>query len=219
LITVRPIVDGGTGEIAVEVLNDSDRALPGGRLSLRDRGSAKAPLFAITPAQDDGGYELARIPVGGIRRMFCVRPVQAEVGHRYDIDIVFERHADAKAVERERTRADKTAAPDRTLVARSFVNVEARPEVYAAIGAVETLRDELLKRYKDLVHKGRETNKRFETMLPRSPSPDAVHVALGRQSFDFLMQALDLGLRVVQAPAQRPPRRKAGDDTDGAPPS
>jgi hypothetical protein len=193
------------------------RALGGGRLSLRDRGTAKAPLFAITPSQDDGGYDLARIPATGIQRRFCIRPVHAEVGHTYKIEVVLQSYPEEEPARRRRPEPAAMAAP--VMLSERRIEVQARPEVYAAIGAVETLRDGLLKRYGEWVNKGRKANKDFQTMLPRTPSPDAVHVALGERSFEFLMQALDLGLRVVQTPAQRPPRRKAGDDTDGAPPS
>jgi hypothetical protein len=217
LIPIREIIDGDAGEFAVKVLNRSERALPGGRLSLRDRGAAKAPLFAITPSQEDGGYDLARIPVGGIRRTFCIRPVHAEVGHHYDIEVVLQARGDAKPAPRERDRGEPAGESEGEQSARFRVEVLARPEVYAAIGAVETLRDTLLDRYKEWIAKGRATNRNFETMLPRSPSPDAVQVALGRQSFDFLMQALDLGLRIVQAPTRPPRPPKPGKDSDGAP--
>ena len=191
---VEPVVDGRMGEWSVSVHNTSDRAVAG-CLSLRDSGSATAPWFHITPPGEHGGYFLREIRPGDrLDRHFSLRPVNAEVGKSYRVRVLFEPLVDDAE---GRTRL---AAP--VTLGEFEVSVRARPEVYAAIGAVEKLRQRLHAGYRECIAEGEKAQGRTASMLPSSPD-DHIEVPLREQSFDFLLRALDLGLRVVQAPARR----------------
>jgi len=199
---VEPLVDARVGEIVVTLKNKGERNLPGGRLTLRDLGGPQNPAFAVTPSSRDGGYQVDAVPLGGTPRAFCLRPLQAEVGRKYPVEVAFT-PCDGKAL---------------TLVVA--VAVEARPEVYAAIGAIDVVRRNLLAGYEHLVAAGKQAHQAQGTILPGGRPIEAAPVALGPGSFQFVMEALELGLRVLRVPAQRAARTPdKGDDSSGGAPS
>lgn len=200
---VEPIVDARVGEIVITVKNSQSAPQAGGTLTLRDLSPANAPAFAITPAGVDGGYDVSPIPVGGTTRTFCVRPVHAEVGRTYYLEVAL-------------TPRDGTAS-----VLRLSVKVDARPEVYAMLGALEGVRTRLLDGYDNLIASGKQVHEQHGTVLPGGRQVEPARVALNHSSFNFAMQALELGLRVLRVPGQRPPRPpdKPDDSSGGTAPS
>jgi hypothetical protein len=193
---VEPIVESRVGEIVVTVKNPQATDQPGGKLTLRDLSAATAPAFAITPASVDGGYDVGVIPAGGTTRTFCVRPVHAEVGRTYYLELAL------------------TPPQGTPSVLPLQVKVDARPEVYAMLGAIDGLRSRLLSGYDNLVAAGRDVHEQHGTVLPGGRPIEPARVALHHSSFNFAMQAIELGLRVLRVPGQKPPRPP--DKPDGS---
>ena len=227
---VYPVVDSRIGELTIQVTNPTE--VPMQRVSVRVREAATtgAPFFSVTPSADYGGYAIPTIEPGkSVPLAFCVRPVQAEIGreYRFQVVAVFSLE-DAKSRDRRARAAGRGEGQGRAGYEEGNVKmlqqeaqfklpVEARPEVYAAIGALESLRARLLSGYDSLVAKGRDTHDALGTVLPGGSAVEPAHVALDPGSFRFLFEALELGVRVLNVPADRARRTSGGGQGGNSP--
>jgi len=119
-------------------------------------------------------------------RSFAIKPVDAEAGKTFQ--------ANAKVTW---TGGNETATAE--------IFVEARPEVYAAIGAAETVRAQLLDFYNNAKQKGREVHE--QTALPESKG-DPTSRALQPTSFQWALQMVEMGTKLFRLSG---PARGNGD--------
>ncbi len=197
---VQPVIEARTGEVRVQVTNPTDAELRDVMLRFEEiTGEMReARRFAIIPSSDDGGYAIPVIEPGGTEsRTFCLRPVQAPVGSVTEFQASLEPRVDDHG---ERSAAGKL--PDLESAAFS-VRVEARPEMYAAVGAAEWLRDALLRAYDELQEKGRTTYQERGFTRPGMQPADAPRVILSEKTFETIFQAIEVGVRIADGIARR----------------
>src|SRR5438045_2942011 len=136
-VVTKAVVDGQYGELTVTVVPDDK--LEGVNLSAvaqstTDTGGGTVAPLALVP---DSGYAVAAADKGvALSRMFAIKPVAAEAGKTYTVQ--------AQVTWKGGTLSKVVQVP-----------VEARPEVYAAIGAVEHLRRTLLGAYESFKQVGK----------------------------------------------------------------
>lgn len=185
---VQPLVQGRTGEIRVTLTNRGGRSLPAGVLRVQEAGGRDPARFAVVPPYEDGGYRLDEVPAEGtVARSFCLRPVDAEVGADTDFEVSFE-------------------SPDGPVLRELFVaRIEARSEVYAAIGAVAWLRERLLAAYDELEETGRRAHESMGGTWPANDAADPARVVLGEESFRRVFELVQLGARIIDGVAKKTP--------------
>lgn len=181
---VQPLVEARTGEVQVTFKNPLKKSLRGIVMKLQEEGG-NAPVaarrFAVVPSFEDGGYQIDEIePETTVTRTFCLRPVEANVGTETQFEAT---------VESGEERIGKPIP----------VRVEARPEVYAAVGAAEWLRERLLAVYDELQRIGLETHKGLGETWPGAAPADPARVALSGESFKRVFEAIQLGVRIVDS--------------------
>ena len=191
---VRTVVDGAIGEITVTFENTGGTPRNDVQVSV-EHGGAVSPNatghLVYLPGATEGGYAVGTVAPGTtVVRSFAVKPVDAEAGKTFK--------ADAKV---SWTGGDETASAE--------VFVEARPEVYAAIGAAETLRAQLLDFYDNAKLKGREVHE--QTALPESKG-DPASRALQATSFQWALQMVEMGTKMFRT--NGPPRASGSSEED-----
>lgn len=203
------VVDTRVAEVQVAFENTLSQSVYEATLGIRPARQASA--FAVTPSLEEGGYVLGEVEPGQqLTRTFCVRPVEAEVGRKYTMHVVLQYR-----IRREQTRGQECVLSEVMEPPHEFhIDVEARPEVYAVIGALETLRGSLEKTYESFVDTGRSTHKDLKTALPRGEKVDIPRVALSKGSFKFLLEAVEVGSRLLNIPLRRS-EKDGGDGGDG----
>ena len=184
VVLLQPPVEGRTGEALITIRNENqERELSVRHVVVREvtgGSSRESRRFAVIPAEEDGGYRGITVPAQGSKALsFCLRPLEAaEVGTStaFDVEVVI---------------------GDTKLHESLTVQVEARPEVYAALGAVEWLREKMLTTYREMQQKGRETQRDRRMTWPSAEPADPVGVALGEESFRKVFEAIQLGARIL----------------------
>jgi hypothetical protein len=197
---VQPVVEARTGEVRVQVTNPTSEELRDVTLRFEEiTGEVReARRFAIIPSVDDGGYVIPVIEPGGTAsRTFCLRPVQASVGSVTEFEASLEPRVsdDGKRIAAARLPELKSAA--------FVVRVEARPEMYAAVGAAEWLRDSVLRAYDELQQKGRTTYQERGFTRPGMKPVDAPRVVLSEKTFETIFQAIEVGVRIADGIVRR----------------
>lgn len=187
-VLTKAVSDGESGEVAVSFT--PDRSATNVRLSV-SAGLAGTQRLAFVPDAHDGGYLLDTVVAGArVDRVFTVKPIDAEVG------------SDHRCVAYARFSDD---TEERS--AEFVVHIDARPEIYAALGAVEHLRRVLVGAYDSLKQLGKEVHRGSGTVLPSTPK-DAVHETLHPDSVKWALDMIEQGTRQFSdRPARR--RRKA----------
>jgi hypothetical protein len=190
----RTVVDGAMGELTVTYQNSSAAAVNDVRITVEDGGAVSPNAeghLVYLPGSTDGGYVIATVAAGdSVAKSFAVKSVDAEAGKTYQ--------ATARAA---------LAAGDETASVEIFV--EARPEVYAAIGAAETLRAQLLDLYNNAKQKGREIHE--DTALPETKG-DPASRALQPTSFQWALQMVEVGTKLFRLGG--PPRGSGPSEHD-----
>jgi hypothetical protein len=206
---VQPLIEARTGELRVEVMTNAlERSVSGVMLRLQEVTGTTYPgarRFAIVPPFEDGGYAIREIRPGArLERTFSVRPVEAEVGSvtQFEVSLGFCREVRPEPY-RERESYGSAQEPVYEDITGSFsLRLEARPEVYAALGAIERVRDGLLRAYEDLQETGRRTQEKHGSTWPATPPLEA-QVALSQDSFQRLFEAIEVGVRIVDNLSRR----------------
>jgi hypothetical protein len=139
--------------------------------------------LAFLPARDDGGYHLPAVADGAsARRTFAIKPVDAEAGKTY--------------------RAEGSATwGGGEQHNRLPVKVEARPEVYAVIGAASRAREFLLDQYRECVEAGRKAS---NTALPTTHG-DPGSMLLDERTFQWALGLVEAGTRLAKEQADGRP--------------
>jgi hypothetical protein len=186
-VLTKAVTDGQSGEVAVSFRPERDAS--GVRLTVTMAVEGAAERLAFIPTADHGGYLLERVAAGTrVDRVFTVKPIDAEVG----------------SIHRCRAHARFAAGEEHS--AEFAVHVEARPEVYAALGAVEHARRVLVGAYDSLKQLGKEVHRGAGTVLPSAPR-DAVHETLHPDTVQWALDMIESGTRQFsERAAQR--RRK-----------
>jgi len=192
---LRTVVDGAMGEITVTFENKTGAPCTAVKITVEDGGAVSPNAeghLGYLPASTDGGYDVGTVAVNEtVVRSFAVKPVDAESGKTYQ--------ANAKV--------EFSGGGPETATAEIFV--EARPEVYAAIGAAETLRAQFLELYNNAKQKGREIHE--DTALPDTKG-DPTSRALQPTSFQWALQMVELGTKVFRLGG--PPRGSGTAEQD-----
>lgn len=194
VVLVQPLIEGRIGELRVIARNTTSSPLRSVVLRLEEvvDGSCATPKrTVIVPSFEDGGYPIHEMAPGTqAARSFCLRPVQAAG----DVELEVSLESSAESEESEgavvRQRAHFSA------------RVELRPEIYAALGAVERLAEWLLALYEELQRAGRATHE-GDAMAGRG-SVEAARIALGPDSFNRVFDAIDASVRVADGLLRRP---------------
>jgi hypothetical protein len=203
----QPVVAGRSGEIVVEIENRGEAPLYDVAVRLREATRSESGggqrLSTIPPFDD--GYHVDRI-AGRARRQwtFAVRPLVNEAGLVVPMDLQVE-SLDEVSWERRLFRMARGEShgmehlqPER--VTGTFtVEIEARPEVYVAIGALELARRWVEKGYEGLKELGRDTHRALQTTLPGEAPIEPARVALSEDSFRGLFEVIGMGVRVFEA--------------------
>lgn len=176
----RTVVDGAMGQLTVTFLNTGSSNLSGVRIVVASSGPISdnaSGHLAFLPSTADGGYEVGNVASGAsVSRSFAISPVDAEAGKTFGAQATVSWTAGSETADAE-------------------IFVEARPEVYAAIGAAETARTMLLSWYEDAKEKGREIHQ--DTALPESKG-DPTQRVLQPSSFAWAMQMVELGVKMFK---------------------
>ncbi len=185
-VLMKPVADGQSGEVVVSFT--ASAGAKNVRLTVELVHATDAPKLTFVPDAAYGGYLLPDVAAGRtVERVFTARPIDAEVGTDY--------HCVANAVG---VGVNESSA--------SFtIQIEARPEVYAALGAVEHVRRVLIGAYDSLKQLGKEVHRTSGTVLPASPR-DAVREALSPDSVQWALDKIEQGTREF---TKRPARRRA----------
>jgi hypothetical protein len=218
----QPVVAGRSGEVVIEIENRADEALHDVRLGLRETGissdGAGRHLATIPPFDD--GYCLTKLN-GRVKRRFtfAVRPLHAESGIKVPMELHVEAYPEPtleyamRKVRDWRTPSAAKLEPEQRqlqLQGGFEIDIEARPEIYAAIGALELARRWVEKGYDGLKELGRETHQNLQTTLPGGTPIEPARVALSEDSFRGLFELVGAGVRVFEAA-----RRNLGGDGSG----
>lgn len=192
---VEPLIDSRGGEMEVTLTNPRRKRWQDVVVRLKEVGASDGVRrFSILPSYADGGYRIDEIPpLGSLARRFSLRPLHADVGSVTEIEVSLE-FRDAQE-----------------LKAVFSVRVEARPEVYAALGAAEWLRERLLAGYEELEQTGRRTHRKLGGSWPSPESLEPARLALGEESFRKLFEVLQLGARVADGISRKPGGGSGGD--------
>ena len=191
---VRTVVDGAIGEVTVTFDNSGEPQRDNVVITIEDGGpvspNADGHLVYI-PGAVEGGFAVGQVAADTIVvRSFAVKPVDAEAGKTY--------------------QATATVAFDGGQEeAHADVFVEARPEVYAAVGAAEALRAQLLEFYNNAKEHGRAVHE--NTALPETKG-DPTSRALQPSSFQWAMQMVELGTKMFRFGG--PPRGSGDQEQD-----
>lgn len=191
---VRTVVDGAIGELTVTYQNTG--GAPANDVVVRvQHGGAVSPNaaghLAYIPGPTEGGYALGTVaPGASVTRSFAIKPIDAEAGKTYQAD----------------AQVTSSGAPEN---ASADVFVEARPEVYAAIGVAETVRAQVLDFYNNAKQKGRDAHE--STALPETRG-DPTARALQPSSFQWALQMIELGTKMFRAAG--PPRGSGETEQD-----
>jgi hypothetical protein len=163
--------------VIVKFTNTTGGPLPNVVFTVQDNGPITPDAngsLAYIPGQADGGYVVASIANNAkVERLFAIKPLDAEAGKRYS----------ALATVGSETQTFE-------------IFVEARPEVYAAIGAAERMRQTLLGLYDDFKQTGRTVHE--ETALPTTDG-EAANEALQPSSFQWAMSAVEMVTRTSKS--------------------
>lgn len=179
---VRTVVDGEMGELQVTFKNDTNAAVNGLRLSVSDNGPVSPNALGsigYLPSKSDGGYVVAGSVAANaeIVRTFAMKPIDAEAGKTFAANVA----------------AEWTGGGPQTLAIQIFV--EARPEVYAAIGAGERLRQAVLAAYDNFKDAGRQVHK--DTALPDTKGEPASY-ALQPATFQWALGLIEQGTKLFK---------------------
>ena len=190
-VVTRAVVDGQYGEITVTVVPDAKlEAVSVSATAQATDGGTVAPL-ALIP---DSGYAVATADQGvALARLFAVKPVAAEAGKTYAVQV-------------------QLAWKGGTLGKSVQVPVEARPEVYAAIGAVEHLRRTLLGAYESFKQVGKTVHQ--NTTLPDSGGEPA-RQALHPETFQWALSMVEMGTKLFRESVPPTPPGTSTTSTKG----
>ena len=178
----RAVVDGEFGEIQVTFKNSTNAPVTGLRLTVVDNGPISPNALgslAFLPSAPDGGYAVpGTIAVNtDVKRVFAIKPIDAEAGKTYGV----------------KTAADWSGGGHEDTVTPVFV--EARAEVYAAIGASERLRELLLGAYENFKDAGRQVHK--DTTLPDTQG-EPVSYSLQPSTFQWALGLIEQGTKLFK---------------------
>lgn len=203
----QPVVAGRSGEIVIELENRGEAALRDVVVRLREPTAGESGggqrLSTIPPFED--GYHVDHMAGRTKRRWtFAIRPLVNESGFAVPMELQVE-SMDELSWQRMMLRATRSESfgmehlkPER-LTGTFDVEIEARPEVYVAIGALELARRWVEKGYDGLKELGRDTHRTLQTTLPGGAPIDPARVALSEDSFRGLFEVIGMGIRVVEA--------------------
>lgn len=191
---VRTVVDGAIGELTITYENQSGavandvviKAAHGGAITPNSAGH-----LGYLPGATEGGYAVGNVAAGAtVVRSFAIKPVDAEAGKTYQVDatVTF-------------VGGNENASAN--------VFVEARPEVYAAIGIADTVRAQVLELYNNAKQKGRDAHE--GTSLPETRG-DPTARALQPTSFQWALQMIELGTKMFRSGG--PPRGSGEAEQD-----
>jgi hypothetical protein len=174
----KAVVDGQYGEVSVTCVTDD--ALENLQITVStkptDPNAPATPALGFLP--DNDGYVLPAVAKATtVTRAFAIKPVAAEAGKTYvgEVQVTW-----------------KGGTP----VAKTFsVPVEARPEVYAALGAVEHLRRTFLGAYESLKQVGKTVHQ--GTTLPDSGG-EPVAQALRPETFQWALSMVEMGTQIFR---------------------
>ena len=195
-----PVVDGQAGVMSVTIENTDSFALKKLKVGVQPSGNnAPGTLFQFIPSpqQRRWSYRLKILDAGESATLpFAVIPIDAETGRTYEVEVA----ARWQAYDED----TRSFVPQVPTPVRLKIHLEARPEVYLAIGAADVLRRTLLQTYEALTQSGRDSHSKARTTLPSTPS-DPARTAFGENSFDWAMSMVELGSRLYrnQARSQR----------------
>ncbi len=182
---MKSVADAQSGEVVVSFTPTA--AAKNVRLTVELVQATDPPKLGFVPDAAHGGYLLADVPAGKtIDRVFTARPIDADVGSEF------------QCIAYARGEGVNEASPTFT------VHIEARPEVYAALGAVEQVRRVLIGAYDSLKQLGKEVHRTSGTVLPASPR-DAVREVLHPDSVQWALDIIEQGTREF---TKRPARRR-----------
>ncbi|MFN8545975.1 MAG: hypothetical protein U0807_17465 [Candidatus Binatia bacterium] len=186
----KAVVDGEYGEITVTLRPTADVgpvALTVREAAIATTDGADAPPgLAFLPS--DEGYVVAGIKADeSCSRAFAVKPIGAEAGKTYTVE------------------ASATSGDTRLASTRLAIFVEARPEVYAALGAVEHLRRTLLGAYEALKQVGRDVHREHGTVLPNT-RVEAPQKTLEPESLQWALDMVEQGTRYFRDRVPQPKR-------------
>ncbi len=189
VVIMKPVADGQAGEVVVSFTASSPARNV--RLTVEPVLATGTPRLLFVPDAVHGGYLLPEVAAGTpIDRLFSVKPVDAEAGTDHQC-VAYARFCDG-------SEEASTAFT---------IHVEARPEVYAALGAVEHLRRVLIGAYDSLKQLGKEVHRNSGTVLPTAPR-DAVRETLHPDTVQWALDMIEQGTRqFTERPARR--RRKS----------
>lgn len=186
--SVTPVVQGREGEIHVTATNEGRMRVH--RLDIAV--AASSPGLSITPSVEHGGYVITTglEPGEKICRPFLVRAVTADAGRSIRLT------ANAKFVDEKTGIAGEDAVPRST-----DIKIEARPEVYAALGAADAIRDGLKELYEKAKERGRENEGKYKSHLAGGTPSEPLQVALGEEAFRWALSMVELGTRLYRVQA------------------
>ena len=184
-VLMKPVADAQAGEVLVSFTPSG--AAKNVRITVETTQASGTLQLAFIPDATHGGYLVADVSAGTtVDRVFTAKPVDAEVG------------TDLPCVAYARGDGVNETSPAFT------IHIEARPEVYAALGAVEHVRRLLIGAYDSLKQLGKEVHRTSGTVLPASPR-DAVREALDPDSVRWALDMIERGTRQF---TDRPARRR-----------
>jgi hypothetical protein len=177
----KAVVDGEFGELKLTFTNSSAGPVTGLKLSVKDNGPVSPNALGslvYLPAEADGGYLIPGSVAQGaqVSRLFAIKPVDAEAGKTF-------------AAVGSATWSGGSES------ANAQVFVEARPEVYAAIGAGERMRQVLLGAYENFKAAGRAVHQ--ETALPDTKGEPASY-ALQPTTFQWALGLIEQGTKAFK---------------------
>jgi hypothetical protein len=180
----KPVVDGQYGEVTVTLVPDDD--LDDVKLALAakpvDPTTSAVPPLGFLPDMD--GYLVAKATKGApLTRVFAVKPIGAEAGKTYVADITL------------------TVKGAQTATKSVTVPVEARPEVYAMLGAAEHLRRIALGAYESFKQVGKSVHQ--GTALPETGG-DPLTQPLKPESFQWALSMVERGVQLMRETAAKP---------------
>jgi len=203
----QPVVAGRSGEVVIELENRGEAALRDVVVRLREATSSERDtgrrLSTIPPFED--GYHVDHVAGRSKRRwMFALRPLVNESGLVVPMELQIE-SMDELSWQRMILRSARSVPSDlellrpERLTGTFDVEIEARPEVYVAIGALELARRWVEKGYDGLKELGRDTHRALQTTLPGGAPIEPARVALSEDSFRGLFEVIGMGVRVFEA--------------------
>jgi hypothetical protein len=199
---LMPVVDGQVGVMEVVFENSGSAAINGLKLFVVHNGvpagSEAMGSLAYLPSQPDGGYVVDSLAAGAsVRRSFAVLPKDAEAGKTYSAQIT------------------ASYAGSDPVVITAEIYVEARPEVYAMIGAAERLRQVMLGAYDNFKDVGRQVSK--GKAMPDTQG-EYGHLALQPGTFHWALGMVQNGTRLFKMQREDAIKTPAGPNVPAPPP-